>query len=156
MSTSNGTLPTTEYLLTDPWVKNLPAFVLAKVKSIMESRRDRGEDVDLPDEDSLCYAEAQGCLISSIEDITNSVKIWIEDLGYPVHFVHPGGSSTWIRLENPLSFELIPDQLLPPMSKCSPSSWWIVSNTGDEIWPRVVKVYIIAEDQVTEAFPNLR
>jgi hypothetical protein len=154
MSTSSGTLPTTDYPLTDPLVKNLPAFVLAKVKSILDFRRSVEED--LPDEDSLSYAETQGCLTSSIEDIAQSVMIKIEDLGYVIHFVYPGGSSAWVRLDNLLSFEAIPEHLLPPMSERNSSIWWIVSNTEDEIWPRVIKVKIVSQDQITEAFPEIR
>jgi hypothetical protein len=155
MSLPRGTLQTTDYPLTDPKAKELPAFVLIKVKDILDFRRYVEED--LPDEDSLSYVEVQGCLTSSsIEDITKSVMIKIEDLGYAIHFVYPGGSSAWIRLDNPLSFETIPEHLLPPMSERSSSIWWIVSNTDYALWPRVVKVQIVPQDQITEAFPEIR
>ncbi|MBA2396159.1 MAG: hypothetical protein H0V70_25825 [Ktedonobacteraceae bacterium] len=153
MST-RGTLPTIEYRLTDPKVvKDVPAFVLAKVKSVLEYRRYVEED--LPDADSLCYAEVRGCLASPIEDVTKSLMIQIANPGYAIHFIYPGGAVAWILTDNPLSFERIPDHLLPPMRELDTSVWWIVSNTDEEIWPRVVKVHVVTEDQMTEAFPDL-
>jgi hypothetical protein len=141
------TLPTREYRLNDPRMKkDIPAFALAKVKDIVDGRRLVEEE--LPEEEAFCYAEVQVCL----EEVTNSMKIEIADLGYAIHFVYPGGAVTWMRLDNPISFEAIPDHLLPAMSERDPFIWWIVSNTDYEYWPRVVKARIVTQDQITEAF----
>jgi len=108
-------------------------------------------------EERVRYAEAQGCIASPIKAIGKCLKLWIASHSRMVHSVYVGGSSAWVKADShSLSFDAILDDLLPPLAERDPSTWWIVSDPiGGDAWPYVLKVTILAEEQMTGSFPEL-
>ena len=135
----------TQQSLTNP-DPTIPAFVLQQVRFVLDWHES--------DEDTFFYATTAGCITVPYKDISKHIMIWIASHDHVVHSIYPGGSSTWIQAESHyLSFKAIPD--LPPLQERDPSVWWIVSDTEEAPWPRVVRIQIVSEEQMTRPFPDL-
>ncbi len=142
----------TAYSLTDATMQDLPAFVLAKVKNILEVRHALEEDTleedsleeEVSEEDSLCYGE----VIAPLEEIVPSIMLWFPDRGRTVHSMYIGGASAWVRPHDThfLACEAISDDLLPRAGERDPSIWWVVSDTEYARWPLVLRVSIIKDE----------